>query len=190
MGWKVRGFPGMNPFVFLALLIPPLFFSCGEKTRRFPLPAAEADPTQHRDQADEGLSLIAENARNTLPVFFRRLQSPLRGDGNFRIKYALKTDAGSVFSREQVWLSDIRYRDGIYSGVLSNSPYYISGLARGKRISFDIEDITDWMFIRAGKITGGLSIKYLLEQIPEHERDEEQRRILKMFEPEKPGKDD
>jgi uncharacterized protein YegJ (DUF2314 family) len=177
----------MKPFVFLVPLLLPLFFSCGEKTRRFPALAVEADPTQHRDQADESLTLIAENARNTLPVFFRRLQSPLRGDGNFRIKYALKTEDGSVFSREQVWLSDIRYRDGSYSGVLANSPYYISGLARGERINFDIEGITDWMFTRAGRITGGLSIKYLLEQIPEPERNEEQRRILKMFEPEKGG---
>jgi uncharacterized protein YegJ (DUF2314 family) len=174
----------MRVFVFLILMIPSLFFSCGEWGRRFSVPAGEADPTQHRDQADEGLALIAENARNTLPVFFRRLQSPLRGDGNFRIKYALKTGSGSAFGREQVWLSDIRYRDGNYSGVLVNAPYYIPGLARGDRIDFNIEEVTDWMFTREGKITGGLSIKYLLEQIPEHERDEEQRRILKMFEPE------
>jgi uncharacterized protein YegJ (DUF2314 family) len=175
---------GRFQFLVLILLLLPLFFSCGEKTRRFPVPVVEADPTQHRNQADEGLARIAENARNTLPVFFRRLQRPLRGDGNFRIKYALKTDASGAFSREQVWLSDIRYRDGNYSGVLVNTPYYISGLARGERVNFNIEEITDWMFTASGKITGGLSIKYLLEQIPEHERDEEQRRILKMFEPE------
>jgi uncharacterized protein YegJ (DUF2314 family) len=175
-------------FLGLVLLIPPLFFSCGGKASGDAVPpggvpVVEADPTQHRDQAETGLVLIAENARNSLPVFFRRLQSPLRGDGNFRVKYALKTGAGSAFSREQVWLSDIRYRDGVYSGVLVNTPYYVSGLAKGDRINFNIEEITDWMFTRQGKITGGLSIKYLLEQIPEYERDEEQRRILKMFAP-------
>jgi uncharacterized protein YegJ (DUF2314 family) len=178
---QYRGILGMRSCIFLVLMIPPLFFSCGEWGWRFPVPAVEADPTQHRDQADEGLSIIAENARNTLPIFFRRLQSPLRGDGNFRIKYAFKTGEGSAFSREQVWLSDIRYKDRSYSGVLVSAPYYISGLARGDRVDFNIEEVTDWMFTREGKITGGLSIKYLLEQIPEYERDEEQRRILEMF---------
>jgi uncharacterized protein YegJ (DUF2314 family) len=171
---------GRVVFPVPVLLISLAFFSCGAKSSG--VPAAGADPTLHRDQADGGLVLIAENARDSLPVFFRRLQRPQRGDGNFRIKYALKTSAGSVFSREQVWLSDIRFRDGLYSGVLANSPYYVSGLAGGERISFDVEEITDWMFTQKGKITGGLSIKYLLDQIPEHERDEEQRRILEMFE--------
>jgi uncharacterized protein YegJ (DUF2314 family) len=172
---------GRFSFWGLVLLIPPLLFSCGKDGDRFPVPVVETDPTQHRDVADEGLVRIAEEARNTLPVFLRRLQSPPRGDGNFRIKYALKTNAGSVFGREQVWLSDIRYRDGGYSGVLVNTPYYVSGYTRGDRLPFNIEEITDWMFTGGGRIIGGRSIKYLLEQIPEHERDEEQRRILKMF---------
>jgi uncharacterized protein YegJ (DUF2314 family) len=50
-------------------------------------------------------------------------------------------------------------------------------------VTFEIDDITDWMYTRHGKITGGLSIKYLLDQIPEHERSDEQRAVLSMFEP-------
>jgi uncharacterized protein YegJ (DUF2314 family) len=180
---------GRLVFFVPVLLIPWVFFSCGGKTPRFPfpaggIPAAEADPTQHRDRDrdDAELARIAENARDTLPVFFSRLQRPLSGDGNFRIKYPLRADPGSGFSREQVWLADIRFKDGRYSGVLVNTPYYVSGFAGGDSILIDIEEITDWMFTREGKITGGLSIKFLLEQIPEPDRDEEQRRILEMFE--------
>jgi uncharacterized protein YegJ (DUF2314 family) len=166
------------------LLIPLAFFSCGKKP--FPadsVPVIIADPTRHRAQDDGELVRIAEQARDTLPVFFRRLQRPRAGDGNFRIKYPLKADSRSGFSREQVWLSEIRFQNGRYSGALTNTPYYVSGLSRGDSIIIDIEEITDWMFTRGGKITGGRSIKFLLEQIPEHERDEEQRRILAMFEP-------
>jgi uncharacterized protein YegJ (DUF2314 family) len=175
----------MGRYVFLVLLLSPLIFSCGKGPSWFPsnpAPMVEADPTLHRDQDDEELARLAQNARDTVPVFFRRLQRPLRGDGNFRIKCPLKADGRSGFSREQVWLSKIRFQDGGYSGVLTNTPYYLSGLARGDRVEFNIEEITDWMFTHEGKINGGLSIKYLLEQIPEHERDEEQRRILGMFE--------
>jgi uncharacterized protein YegJ (DUF2314 family) len=172
-------------FVWGVLIFLPLFSGCGKFPSWFPFPsgpAPAASPTQHRDQDDPELARIAQSARETLPVFFRRLQSPLPGDGNFRIKYPLRADSRSGFSREQVWLSEIRFRDGVYSGVLDHSPYYVSGPAGGERIAFNVEEITDWMFTREGKITGGFSIKYLLEQIPEHERDEEQRRILGMFE--------
>jgi uncharacterized protein YegJ (DUF2314 family) len=181
----------MGRYVFLvpALIFSAFFLSCERAPFRFPVfsgravqaPAVNADPTRHRDREDAELLRIAQNARDTLPIFFRRLQSPLPGDGNFRIKCPFRADGRSGFSREQVWLSDIRFQDGGYSGVLANTPYYMSGFARGERVNFNIDDITDWMFTRAGKITGGLSIKYLLEQIPEHERDEEQRRILGMF---------
>jgi uncharacterized protein YegJ (DUF2314 family) len=169
--------------VFL-LLIPLVFFSCGKKTPPVDsAPVTTADPTRHRARDDAELARIAEDARNTLPFFFRRLQRPRAGDGNFRIKYPLKTDPRSGFSREQVWLSGLRFQDGRYSGVLTTTPYYVSGLSRGDSITIDIEEITDWMFTQGGKITGGRSIRFLLEQIPEHERDEEQRRILEMFEP-------
>jgi uncharacterized protein YegJ (DUF2314 family) len=176
----------MGRFVLrVPVLLIPLLLSCGERPPWFPVkpvPVPIADLTRHLDRDDAARARIAGNARNTLPFFFRRLQRPLAGDGNFRIKYPLTADPGSGFGREQVWLADIRFKDRRYSGILASTPYYASGFARGDSILIDTEEITDWMFTQRGKITGGFSIKYLLEQIPEHERDEEQRRILKMFE--------
>jgi uncharacterized protein YegJ (DUF2314 family) len=175
----------MGRFVLrVPVLLILLLLSCGKRPLRFlpdPVPVLAADPTLHRDQDDAELARIAENARDTLPVFFRRLRRPLAGDGNFRIKYPLTADSGSGFGREQVWLADIRFKDGRYSGILASAPYYVSGFTGGDSVRIDMEEVTDWMFTQGGKITGGLSIKYLLEQIPEPDRDEEQRRILGMF---------
>jgi uncharacterized protein YegJ (DUF2314 family) len=182
---------GRGVLRFFGLLMLAALCSCGKEPSRFPasgeaVPFISGDPARHRPQDDGELARIAEAARNSLPVFFRRLQSPLPGDGNFRIKYPLKADPRSGFSREQVWLSGIRFKDGRYFGVVASAPYYISGLSRGDTIPFDVEEITDWMFTRQGKIIGGRSIKLLLDQIPEHERDEEQRRVLEMFETDEP----
>jgi uncharacterized protein YegJ (DUF2314 family) len=141
-----------------------------------------SDPTLHLNQDDEALNRIAQNARDTLPVFFRRLLRPAKGESNFRIKYPFKTDPGSGFGMEQLWLSGIDFRDGVYYGVLSNTPYYIASIKRGDTVSFSVDEITDWMYIKDGKIIGGLSIRHLLEQIPEHERSGEQRALLEMFE--------
>ncbi|MDR1586523.1 MAG: DUF2314 domain-containing protein, partial [Treponema sp.] len=141
-----------------------------------------SDPTLHLNQDDEALDRIARNARDTLPVFFRRLLRPAKGESNFRIKYPFKTDPGSGFDTEQLWLSGIDFRGGVYYGVLSNTPYYIASMKRGDTLPFSADEITDWMYTKDGKIIGGLSIKYLLEQIPEHERSREQRALLEMFE--------
>ena len=172
---------------FFPLFLVPLFFlSCGEAIRpvRGGSSSTESsDPTLHLDRNDPELRRIAENARETLPVFIRRLQNPLEGEGNFRIKYPFRADGGSVFGREQIWLEDIDFRDGAYHGTPANTPYHVSTLKTGDTVTFEIDDITDWMYTRRGKIAGGLSIKYLLEQIPEHERSGEQRAILAMFDP-------
>ncbi|GHV95831.1 hypothetical protein AGMMS50293_21510 [Spirochaetia bacterium] len=139
-------------------------------------------PTLHLSQTDEELLQIAQNSQDTLPVFFRHLFRPAKGESGFRVKYPFRTDSGSGFSMEQLWLSDIRFKDGVYYGILVNTPFYIASIKKGDTVSFSAGEITDWMFIQNGKIIGGLSIKYLLEQIPNHERSEEQHRVLRMFE--------
>jgi uncharacterized protein YegJ (DUF2314 family) len=172
--------PGTNkkiPLAFL-ILLPLLLPACKAPERPV---GAGGDPTVHLSQADEALAKIARDAREGLPGFLRRAQRPQLGDGNFRVKYPFNAESGSGFSHEQIWLADISFQDGQYYGVPSNTPYYAAGLKAGDRVLIDIEGITDWMYTRNGVIEGGLSIKYLLEQIPEPDRDDEQRAFLKMF---------
>jgi uncharacterized protein YegJ (DUF2314 family) len=163
--------------VFPVLFILPLILlSCGEKGP----PPLSIDHTLHLEEADRELGRIAENARYTLPIFIRRLQRPMPGERDFRVKIPFPASGG--FSREQLWVGDIRFMNGTYYGTVLNTPFYVSGLFRGDLTSFTMDDITDWMYISGEKIMGGPSIKYLLELIPPAERDEEQRRILTMFE--------
>jgi uncharacterized protein YegJ (DUF2314 family) len=176
-----------TPLALLAL--PVLLLFCARERGR-PVPAAalateaavrgRAVPVS-QDQTGEALLQIAENARETLPDFFRRLFRAAKNESGFRIKCPFRADSGSGFSTEQLWLSDIGFRDGTYYGILDSTPLHIAGMRRGDTISFSADEITDWMYIRRGKIIGGHSIKYLLEQIPEEQRNEEQRGILAMF---------
>jgi uncharacterized protein YegJ (DUF2314 family) len=145
--------------------------------------------TIHLDQEDEELAHITQHARDTLPVFFRHLLRPAKEEGNFRVKYPFRADRDSGFGMEQLWLSDIRYKDGVYYGVVANTPFYISSIQKGDTVTFSAEDITDWMYTSGEKIIGGYSIKYLLDMLPEHS--EEQQHIMKMLpEPPAPAFDD
>jgi len=136
-----------------------------------------SSPSVEIEQSDEEITRIAENARRSLPIFFRNLARPEAGAGNFYVKYPLIADDGM----EQVWLGNIHFKDGVYYGVLANTISSMDNMKKGDKISFAPDAITDWMYVQDGKIMGGRSIKYLLEKIPETQRNEDQRKILKMF---------
>jgi len=158
----------------LLFLCAVLLFSC-EK------PADLPEVTIMRaDQGDAEIERIAEDARNTLPVFFRYLNRVGAGEDCY-VKYPFIADDDSGINREQIWLTGIHFRNGRYFGVLASVPRHLSGMKKGDTVIFDIGAITDWMYVRGGKIIGGESIKYLLEKIPENQRNDKERELLQML---------
>jgi len=158
----------------LFLLCAVLLFSC-EK------PADSPEITVMQVYQDDGeIARIAEDARNTLTVFFRYL-TRAGSSNDCYVKYPFLADDDSVVDREQVWLTNIQFSNGRYFGVLTSTPRYLGGMKKGDRVIFDMEAITDWMYVRDGKIIGGESIKYLVEKIPEDQRNDRNRELLHML---------
>jgi len=159
-------------YVFLVYAF--LLYSCGKQSV-----SGQAAETAQLGRADAELQKIAENARSTLPSFFRHLAMPGPDVHSFCIKHPFISDNGTV--SEQLWLTGIHFKNGAYFGTLANAPRHLSKMKKGDTVSFSTDLITDWMYVREGKIIGGYSIKYLLEKIPEEQRSEEQRGLLQMF---------
>jgi len=136
----------------------------------------------HVDESDGEILRIAENARNTLHIFFRYLNMAETGEDNFSVKYAFPVDANAKVSAEQIWIGNITFRNGRYYGTIASTPIYLTSIRRGDSVNFNVDLITDWMFTRNGRIIGGHSIRYLLGQIPEDERSDSQWAMLQMFE--------
>jgi uncharacterized protein YegJ (DUF2314 family) len=132
-------------------------------------------------QTDKEIAQIAEDARNTLPGFFRQLTRADTKEEHFCIKYPFKADEGSGVNMEQVWLTGIHFKNGIYYGFLASAPRHLSGMKKGDKVMFDTDTVTDWMYVRGGRIIGGDSIKYLLKKIPEDQRSDEERELLRML---------
>jgi uncharacterized protein YegJ (DUF2314 family) len=160
------------------LLCAVLLFSC-EKSSEPP----EGTVVQVY-QDDMEIARIAEDARNTLPIFFRYLTGTGAGANAGKdcyIKCPFMADEDSGIDKEQIWLTGIQFSNGRYFGVITGAPRHLSGMKKGDRVIFDIDTITDWMYVRSGKIIGGESIKYLLEKIPENQRNDRERELLRML---------
>jgi uncharacterized protein YegJ (DUF2314 family) len=121
---------------------------------------------------------IAEDARDTLPGFFRHLNRRDTEDDHFCVKYPFAADEDSGINSEQIWLTGIHFKNGIYYGILANNPRHLNSMKKGDTVIFDMDGVTDWMYIRGGRIIGGDSIKYLLEQIPQHQLSDSEYKIL------------
>jgi uncharacterized protein YegJ (DUF2314 family) len=153
----------------ILLFFAVFLFSCEKKT---PGPGAiPRDPALALSQSDGTLREIGLRAREELPVFIRKMQKPGPGEGGFMVKCPFPADQGSGFRHEELWIGEIDFEDGRYSGVLINQPYHIGACRAGDRVFFSLDDISDWMYTRDGRIVGGLSVKYLIEGIPELDRD-------------------
>jgi len=176
---KVRFASSFVTCYLLPVICFILLSSCNISNRNASL---SPSPTIEIEQSDKEIERIADNARRTLPIFFRNLNRPENGANNFYVKYPLSSDDIEPKVREQVWLGGIRVKDGVYYGRLTNTPTLQTSKKKDNLIVFDPDIITDWMYIQDGKIMGGQSIKYLLEKTPEDQRNEDQRRILRMFE--------
>ena len=124
---------------------------------------------------------IAEDARDTLPGFFRHLTRASPEERHFCVKYPFEADDDSGIAMEQIWLSDIQFRNGVYYGILANTPQHLSRMRKGDKVIFEMDSITDWMYMRGGKIFGGDSIKYLLKETPDYQLSDGERELLRMF---------
>jgi uncharacterized protein YegJ (DUF2314 family) len=145
------------------LLYAALILSSCEKP---PAPVPERGAVKITRSNSE-LDQIILRARETVPEFIEKLNAPGEDEGNFQVKYPFKADPESGFAYEHIWLRDIRLKDGVYYGTITNQPCYCGGLTLGEVVSFSIENISDWMYTQGGTIIGGRSIKLLIEGLPD-----------------------
>jgi hypothetical protein len=61
--------------------------------------------------------------------------------------------------------------------IINNEPVYAKQVKAGERYEFGDAEISDWLFMRNGKMVGNETMRPLLKQLPQEEADE-YRRIM------------
>jgi uncharacterized protein YegJ (DUF2314 family) len=94
--------------------------------------------------------------------------SPAPSEAAFALKVALPY---GVNNGEHVWCNNVERAGGRMFATVKNAPILASrslqrGVQRGQRIEVNERQISDWMYLRAGKIVG---MRPLLQSMPPEE---------------------
>ena len=113
---------------------------------------------------DETNASIAR-ARASLQEFWTAKANPPEGVDGFALKVRV-TDGDRI---EHFWLADIVNEEQAYIGTITNTPNVVSNVKQGERHKFTADQITDWMFMRDGKIVGNETMRPLLKELAPEE---------------------
>jgi uncharacterized protein YegJ (DUF2314 family) len=107
-------------------------------------------------------------ARKTVRRFIHALQHPAPGETDFEVKkpFVLKGDV------EHIWLSDVKFVGGRFQRKVDNQPTEIRDLTVGRVVSVNPDEISDWVYIKDGKLIGGYTIRAHYNELTPQEKQE------------------
>jgi uncharacterized protein YegJ (DUF2314 family) len=131
--------------------------------------AEDDSPVIDVPSANAEMAAAIAKARNTLPAFWASYENPKPTEAGHSLKVRFPN---KVNNGEHIWMAEVKkLGDGRYSGRFANAPLYLPGKRAGDLVEFKEADISDWMFMRNGKIVGGETIKPLLKSMPKADAD-------------------
>jgi len=161
----VRRPPGRH-FLLLAILVAsPL--SCGVPGQ------PHGDRTVNVEADDPEMTAAIAKARQTLPEFWQLFEHSEHGETDFSLKVKITDKNGT----EYFWVVDLERKDGKLFGTINNDPEVVKNVRLGKRIQVPELAISDWTYLRNGKMYGQRTLRPLLKRMPAEEA-EKYKRIL------------
>src|SRR6202011_4255901 len=110
---------------------------------------------------DNQMDRAVENAQRTLGFFMAALRAKKDGDTVFEIKKGF-IDGDKV---EHLWIKKVTYDGKNFHGQIDNQPVEVKNVHRGQRVTVPAEQVTDWMFLKNGKLIGGYTTRVLYARL-------------------------
>ena len=115
------------------------------------------------DVTDPEMIEATTQARNTLPKFWSLKDSDNSELSAFSLKVGLPTHDNSL---EHIWVDSLEKNGNQITGILINDPVDIPNLNFGDKVTFTSEDITDWQYMKAGKMYGHYTTRVMMKTLP------------------------
>lgn len=166
----------MRPFFVAATALVLALTSCARertpqesaKERRQALQSGEREKPDtlvaggyDRDEMDRAIARAKSEVDNFISILEK-------GEGSdFSVKAPI-TEQGET---EFFWVTDVTYKNGVFTGTIDNEPGVVTTVQLGQRWRVKKEEIADWSFKRNGKIHGNYTMRPLLKALPKEEAD-------------------
>jgi uncharacterized protein YegJ (DUF2314 family) len=131
--------------------------------------AEDRSPVIDVSSANAEMNAAIAKGRATLPTFWASYDAPKPSENGHSLKVRFPNPRTNG---EHIWIAEVKKTaDGRYSGRFANAPRDLPGKKAGDVTEFKEADISDWMFMRNGKIVGGETIRPLLKAMPKADAD-------------------
>ncbi len=147
----------------LPLFLLSLVLGCGNPTSSTQTaPESQSTPeTLHTSGYDEAeMDGAIARARNEVDAFIAELSMPTGTD------HAVKAPIHDSGETEHFWLSDITFKNGEFSGTINNDPGLVSNVKLGQKWTLKKTEISDWLYMKDGKMHGNYTLRPLLKTMP------------------------
>ncbi len=129
-------------------------------------PGREPEDKVVQVRSDDADMLAARNkAQATLSSFWAKHDRPGVGEDGFALKLAIR-DGENV---EHMWCGYVEGTAGKSRCRISNEPETVKTVTFGQTVDVDPAIISDWMYMKDGKIKGGQTIRVLVARMPDEE---------------------
>jgi uncharacterized protein YegJ (DUF2314 family) len=141
-----------------------MFVGCSESDKNQADNSSKPETlTEEYDEAE--MDAAIGTARNRVDEFLKVLAE--KGADSFSVKAPIQDgDKGEHF-----WIVNVSYKDGVFSGEIGNEPGIVKNVKAGQAWEIKKEEISDWMYTKAGLIHGGFTIDPLLGSFPKDKAD-------------------
>lgn len=155
---KTRSAPP-RPRVFAAVAVAAALFCA---------PCLAGDPVVNYSAQNARMNAAIGAARATLDTAFWPVHADPRGAEMLAVKVEVPVDHPEM-SSEYIWVSDVRrLGGGAMVGLLANDPNGFDGRV-GDRLEFDQAQISDWTYMRDGKMHGAYTLRVILPRLDPRE---------------------
>jgi len=125
-------------------------------------PVLAQDKVVRVPNEDKEMAGAIAKARQSLPEYWKSCEKPAAPNMSCALKVMIRA-GGQV---EHFWLVNVERKGGGYAGTINNDPNLVKTVKAGQRYEFKEADVTDWMFMRNGKIVGNETMRPLLKRMP------------------------
>lgn len=129
--------------------------------------AEAADPDA---EFERRLAAARDQARASLPVFWRSFAEPADGEYGFMLKAALPRRDGQS-GAEEVWADNIARASDKVIGELANDPRHLGMLEKGAIVEFQEDQIVDWAFFQGEKLLGHYTTRVMMPRLDSVQQD-------------------